>query len=207
MLAPKAPATAGEYTAQIRDLYGDLSAEFLTLYPAVNYRESILATTRDALYGWTAERLARKQTAVGQPAYLYMFDHGYPAADEAGLHAFHGSELPYVFGTLDRTPPRWPAVPNTAGERQLSDIMLDYWTSFARNGRPVAKGAPAWPAYGAARTYVRFAGRPLVERRLLPGMFEFNETVMCRRRAAGRDGWNWNVGLMAHKLAPPTPGC
>ena len=30
------------------------------------------------------------------------------AADEADLHAFHAVEIPYVFGTGDRTPPRWP---------------------------------------------------------------------------------------------------
>ena len=45
--------------------------------------ESILATTRDALYGWTAVRLVKKQAALGQPAFLYLFDHGYPAADAA----------------------------------------------------------------------------------------------------------------------------
>ena len=39
--------------------------------------ESILATTRDALYGWTAMRLVKKQTALGLPSYLYFFDHGY----------------------------------------------------------------------------------------------------------------------------------
>ena len=113
VLAPKAPDSAAEYEKSIRDRYGDMADEFLRLYPAGDYQESILKTTRDALYGWTAERMARKQTAIGQPAYLYLFDHGYPAADDAGLHAFHASELPFVFGNADRTPPRWPAIPDT----------------------------------------------------------------------------------------------
>ena len=56
----------------------------------------------------------RSQAAIGQPSYLYLFDHGYPAADSAGLHAFHASELPYVFGTLERTPPIWPEIPDSA---------------------------------------------------------------------------------------------
>ncbi len=101
ILAPPPPATASEYETTIRERYLDLADEFLRLYPSTNLQESVWATTRDALYGWTAERLVRKQTALGQPSFLYFFDHGYPAEEAAGLHAFHASELPYVFGTFD----------------------------------------------------------------------------------------------------------
>jgi para-nitrobenzyl esterase len=206
-LAPEFAKNSADYEKQIRDRYGDLAPAFLQLYPSVDHQESTLATTRDSLYGWTAERIARKQTAVGQRAYMYVFDHGYPAADEAGLHAFHASELPYTWGTLQNTPPRWPKVPDTPAERRMSDAMVDYWVSFVKTSKPVARGAPAWPAYGAAQNYLWFADAPLVRRDPFPGMFEFNETVMCRRRAAGKDGWNWNVGLAAPKIAPPAPGC
>jgi para-nitrobenzyl esterase len=68
MLAPRPPATAAAYEAAIRERYGDQADAFLRLYPAADYRESILATTRDALYGWTSERLVRSQTAAGQPS-------------------------------------------------------------------------------------------------------------------------------------------
>lgn len=207
MLAAKPPVSAEVYEREIRERYGDLADAFLKLYPAADYRESILATPRDALYGWTSERLVRKQTALGQPSYLYLFDHAYPATDQAKLHAFHASELPYVFGTLNRTPPNWPKVLDTPGERALSDAMLDYWASFARDGKPVAPKAAAWPAYGNAGNYVRFAATPEAGTALMPGMFALNEAVMCRRRASGKAGWNWNVGLNAPKLPPKTPGC
>lgn len=207
VLAPKPSATAAEYEKTIRARYGDLADAFLKLYPAADYKESIIATTRDALYGWTAERMARNQAAIGQPAYLYLFDHGYPAMDDAGLHAFHASELPFVFGTADRTPPRWPKIPDTAAERALSDAMIDYWTSFARDAKPVATAAPVWPTYDAAERYLHFADAPRVETQLLPGMFALNEAVMCRRKATGKIGWNWNVGLAAPALPPPTAGC
>lgn len=206
MLAPRAPATPAAYEAAIRERYGDLADAFLRLYPAAGLQESIYATTRDALYGWTAERVARKQAALGRPAYLYLFDHGYPAAEAAGLHAFHASELPYLFGTFDLTPPRWPKVPDTPAERALSNAMADYWTSFARTGRPIAGAAPAWPAFGTQARLMRFAEMPRVET-ASPGMFALNEAVMCRRRADGSAGWNWNVGLMAPKLPPKTDGC
>ena len=207
VLAPKPPATAAEYEATIRDRYGDLAENFLKLYPAATYKESIIATTRDMLYGWTAERMARNQTATGQPAYLYLWDHGYPAADDAGLHAFHASELPYVFGTYDHTPPHWPRIPDDAAQHGLSDAMLDYWTSFTKGGAPVAGSAPAWPAYGTAEAFLHVTDAPRPETKLMPGMFTLNEAVVCRRRAAGKAGWNWNVGLAAPKLPPRTTGC
>ncbi len=161
-------------------------------------RESIFAATRDAMYGWTAERLVRSQAALGQPSFLYMFDHGYPAADERGLHGFHASELPYLFGTRDRTPPLWPKPPATPAEAAMSEAIADYWASFASSGTPRADNAPPWPAYDAeGRAWMHFADRPKAERELSPGMFELHEEVVRKRRAAGNVPWNWNVGLAA----------
>jgi para-nitrobenzyl esterase len=205
-LAPPVPPSASAYESTIRDRYGDLADAFLRLYPSHDLQESIFATTRDALYGWTAERLVRQQAALGVPSYLYLWDHGYPAADAAGLHAFHASELPYVFGTFDGTPPLWPKNAHTAAEDALADAMGDYWTSFARTGRPQARNAPDWPAYAPGARYMRFAATPTPARDLMPGMFELNERVMCRRRAAGTLPWGWNVGLWAPKT-PPAEGC
>jgi para-nitrobenzyl esterase len=201
ILAPQPVANASVYEKEIRSRYGDLADEFLRLYPGADMNESILANTRDALYGWTAERLVRKQTAISQPSYLYFFDHGYPAADNANLHAFHASELPYVFGTRDRTPPNWPQVPATAQETALSDAMIDYWTSFARSGKPQAAKQPDWPAYGTDSAYMDFTDAPHPAKNLLPGMYALHEEAVCRRKAAGGIAWNWNTGLVSPTLA------
>jgi para-nitrobenzyl esterase len=201
VLAPPVPDSAKVYEERIRALYGDLAGEFLRLYPSNDMQQSIYAATRDGLYGWTAERLARNQAEIGQPSYLYLWDHGYPATDEAGLHAFHASELPFVFGTFGATGPLWPKVPNTTAEVAMSDALGDYWASFARTGEPTAARAPAWPRYGGSRNYMHFADTPRPETLLYPGMYELLEDVMCRRRAAGNLAWNWNAGL----AAPPLP--
>jgi len=206
-LAPQPPASAAAYEAVIRKQYGDLAGDFLRLYPPTNLEEAILATTRDALYGWTSERLAIKQTAAGQAAYLYRFDHGYPAADAKGLHAFHAAELPYVFGTLGKLPPNWPKPPATAAEARLSEAMMDYWTSFARTGVPQAAGEPAWRPYGARQAYMAFDDAPRAGTHLEPGMYALDEAVVCRRRAAGDVAWNWNVGLWSPPLPPRAPAC
>ncbi|MET0815709.1 MAG: carboxylesterase family protein [Pseudoxanthomonas sp.] len=196
------PATKPEeYEAAIRRNYFDLADEHLRLYPAGNVQESLYANTRDALYGWTTERIARTQTAIGQPAYAYCFDHGYPAADNAGLHAFHASEIPYVFGTFDRTPPLWPKNPDTPQENAYSKAMMGYWASFARDGKPYAEGQPAWPAYGEERAYLHFADdAPRPEKALLPGMYELHEEAVRRRRVAGNLPWNWNTGPVSPPL-------
>ena len=207
MLAARPPANAAAYEAIIRERYGDLADQFLRLYPSSNMEESILATTRDALYGWTAERLVRKQAALGLPSYLYFFDHGYPAADDRGLHAFHASELPYVFGTFNSTPRMWPKVPSTPEERKLSDAMIGYWTSFARTGRPQAANEPDWPAFEPKGSYMDFAKTPQPSNHLLPGMYEFNEEVVCLRRKAGNIAWNWDVGLFSPKNPAPQAAC
>jgi len=206
-LAPPPPADAATYEKTIRERYGDQVDEFLRLYPSADLAETMLLVPRDALYGWTAERLAAKQTAIGQPGYFYLFDHGYPAADAAGLHGFHASEIPYVFGTASTTPPAWPKNPDTPAEAKLSAAMTRYWASFARDGVPKAAGEPAWKPYGKDRAYMAFAETPQPGVHLRPGMYELNETVMCRRRAQGDTPWNWNVGILAPPLPAATPQC
>lgn len=206
MLAPPVPANAAAYEATIRERYGDLAPLFLRLYSSANLAESVIATPRDALYGWTSERVVRSQTAIGQRGYFYVFDHAYPAASEAGLHAFHAAEIPFVFGTIDRTPPYWPKAQGLA-ERRFSDAMMGYWLSFARTGVPVAPGQPDWPAYGREEGYLAFAQAPRAGTQMMPGMFALHETAMCRRRAAGGLPWNWNTGIVSPVLPARSGNC
>ena len=206
-LAPPAPATAEAYVTAIRERYGSLADAFLRLYPASDIRESILAEPRDALYGWTAERVAVKQTAIGEPAFLYFFDHGYPAEDAAGLHGFHASELPYVFGTADRTPPAWPKVPATPEEERFAAAVSGYWATFIRSGAPAVTGEPPWPPFASAKAFMDFAGTPRPGTDLMPGMYALQEEVVCRRRAQGKTPWNWNVGIISPPVPPDAPAC
>ena len=206
-LLPKPPANAAAYEAAIRAGYGDLADLFLARYPAKTIEESMLAATRDAMYGWTAERLVSNQAALGQGAYFYLFDHAYPATQEWNLHAFHAAELPYIFDTAGKTPPLWPKIPSSLSERKLSDAMGDYWASFAATGKPRTKGWPDWPSYAENRGFLHFADVPRAGNHLFPGVSALHEAVVCRRRAAGDIAWNWNVGVAAPPLPPKAKGC
>jgi para-nitrobenzyl esterase len=205
-LAPPVSANPAAYTSAIRERYGSLADAYLRLYPASSLAESILEEPRDALYGWTAERVAVKQTAAGEHAFLYLFDHGYTAADKGGLHAFHASELPYIFGTADRTPPAWPKIDMTPAETRFANAIRDYWVSFVKTGTPGAQGQPLWQPFGSTKAYMHFADVPQPGADPMPGMYELQEDVVCRRRAEGKTPWNWNVGIVAPPL-PPAAGC
>jgi len=207
MLLPPAPSGKEEYEAKIRNAYGDVADIFLRIYPSERIEQSMLETTRDALYGWTTQRIAEKQEAVGSPAFVYLFDHGYPAADKAGLHAFHGAELPYMFGTIERTAANWPRIPHDRKERALSDAMVDYWASFARAGEPSSDGNPEWPAFGQSENWMVFDERPHVIEDVMSYRYDLVEHVVCRRRAAGDQQWNWNAGLASPVLPPPVDQC
>jgi para-nitrobenzyl esterase len=207
-LLPPVPPSAQAYADEIKARYGDLADAYLRLYPpSRDLALNGLDSTRDAVFGWASERLVRKQAALGQPAYLYYFSHSYPSADAAGLTGFHASEVPFVFGTIDATPPFWPAIPNTQSERRFSDRMVDYWTGFARNGKPSSPDGPAWPAFGSASAFMHFGESPSAETGFMPGMYALHEQVMCRRRAEGSQSWNWRTGSTAPVLPGPDPRC
>ena len=194
------------YVAAIRERYRDLAAPFLKLYPDDDLDGSAQNAMRDGTFGWGMQRLAEKQSAIGAPAYLYRFDHSYPAAARFG--AFHGIEVPYVFGRIGKpVPAAWPAAPDTAAERELQDAILDYWTQFARTGAPGAAQGVAWPRYGRARRYLDFAARPVPGADASHGAYGLHEEATCRRRAVNDQPWIINVGANASPLPPPTEAC
>ncbi|WP_200957876.1 carboxylesterase/lipase family protein [Sphingomonas sp. Root710] len=198
-LVPAAPDSATAYESMIRARYGDLADAFLQLYPACDLEQSMTDATRDAMYGWTAFNVVARQRAAGQPAFLYFFDHSTAAARKRGLHAFHASEIPYVFGTLADTPSNWPQIPATPLERKLSEQMMDYWASFARCGKPEAAGAPTWSPYDDSGFYMAFEAGSHPRHGLLPDMYALHDEIVRRRRANGKLPWNWNTGIAAPK--------
>ena len=191
-----APSMAN-YGAQIDEIYRDLAPEFLRIYPASKGVDALFDATSDAIFGWSGERIARSQQALGLDAYLYVFDYCYPSAEARDLCAFHASELPFTFGNMDADalPAMWP-VPDGTSDRAVSDAMLDYWTSFAASGHPRGGGLPAWSAYGTQQNFMRFADEPQPGRDMVPGMFELHEEFARRQRALGKS-WGGAIELAA----------
>ncbi len=136
-------STAAQLTAFVRRLYEPDDEAVLRLFPGSEHGSRAAALSKAVtVMGFVASaRFAAASVAgAGGDAYLYHFARRPPVAGDLG--AFHGLELPYVFGnsalTLDVT---------EGADGELSDAMMRYWVSFARDGDPNdARLCRAWPA-------------------------------------------------------------
>jgi para-nitrobenzyl esterase len=86
---------------------------------------------------FTAARLAES----GQDAWLYHFIRVRQDEGGAKVGAYHGAELPYVFGTHDAY------METTDVDLALSDAMMSYWVQFAATGNPNSEKLRPWPTF------------------------------------------------------------
>lgn len=90
--------------------------------------EMIYSGEKSVLYKGCIEWSQKMQQMNNKPSYVYYMNHHLPGDDWG---AFHGAELWYMFGTLDRC---WR--PFEPEDYALCDQMMDYWTSFMKTGTP-----------------------------------------------------------------------
>lgn len=144
MSATYGQATPATFAATLGKRYGKLAPAFAKLYPATSPATASAAAKqleRDrglaSTWLWTQQRLASSR----QPVYLYYFTHVEPGPEAARYGAFHSSEIPYVFATLDQSPGR----SFTGADRALSATLGGYWANWVRTGDPNGAGLPPWP--------------------------------------------------------------
>jgi para-nitrobenzyl esterase len=101
----------------------------------------------------------RKYAQGGAPVYMYVFTHESDRLIPGTSHKFgaaHAAEIVYKFNNIrpagDRPvgqPPSSGAIVDDArpASLQTARIMSEFWSTFARTGRPAAHGQPTWPAY------------------------------------------------------------
>jgi para-nitrobenzyl esterase len=149
-------ADAASFTAMVRAGYGDHADQVLAAYPARDDREALQSSRdlfRDAGFAWSTWAWALLQSrSGGSPAYVYYFSHRppYPEAPAyADWGAAHAMDVPYVFGNLEAWPLRW-----RDSDRALSDVMIGYWTNFAKTGDPNGLGLPHWPRFSEGQQLV-----------------------------------------------------
>lgn len=123
----------------------DFRKKVLEKYPSVDgdntYAASKLIT--DYLFVCPTLYTAKKSSP---DTWSYSFDHissfnywkNTPACATA---VCHGAELPYVFHT-----PSGRGFSFTLQESELSDLMIEYWTSFAKASAPVSRSTK-WPRF------------------------------------------------------------
>ena len=151
------------YIDGVRKRYGSFADSLIKAYPAgeKSVPKTARDLARDAAFGWQTWIWARLQSERGSSkVYMYYFDQhpDFAAGSEhEGFGAWHGREVPYVFGHLNELPHEQPS----ATDHVISDAMVTYWTNFAKYGTPNGKGIPKWPAFSDAHPeYMYLAGTP-----------------------------------------------
>lgn len=135
---PARDLTAAEFQQSTRTRYGAHANRLLALYPHATDAEAAQSArmlVRDvymaATYRWAVEQ----SRTNGQPVYAYLFRHPSPAAKPPGFGTFHSSEIPYLFGVLDRK-----YRPYDDRDEQIARQLQSYWLSFIRTGDPNGGG-------------------------------------------------------------------
>jgi para-nitrobenzyl esterase len=97
----------------------------------------------------------RKYAQHGASVFVYVFVHESDRLIPGTQHTYgaaHAAEIVYKFNNIPA--PDTASATNTFGDSrpisiQAARAMSEFWSTFARTGRPAATGQPAWPAYSA----------------------------------------------------------
>jgi len=109
--------------------------------PDASPSDLYIAISTARMIGIGAQTIAeRKSLQHGAPAYMYIFKHENPALIPGTQHKFgtpHAMEISYKFNNVQ----------SGAENVKAAHNMSEMWSTFARTGRPGAKGQPEWPPY------------------------------------------------------------
>jgi para-nitrobenzyl esterase len=144
----------GDLRASVAQQYGPLAGRALAAYdlagptdpaadPELGPVLAQWATDTQFRCGSVAE--LTWHTKAANPAYEFQFSRSAPGREALG--APHGSEVPYVFGTIGMV--RSNRTYNETDHR-ISEEMQSYWTNFAKTGDPNGGDLPHWPKFSAA---------------------------------------------------------
>jgi len=172
------------FVGLVRAGYGAKADAMLAAYPHASDGDAWAAMKnvfRDGAFGWPTWAWARLQTQYGKgKAFVYYFDHRTPQSPNGATHA---AELSYVFGNFGGPQGGAPRPEDT----KMSDLMMDYWTNFAKSGDPNGAGLPSWPAFAkSSQTALFLDASP--SSRPIPNMAQLEafEDYFAWRRAGSK---------------------
>jgi para-nitrobenzyl esterase len=163
-----------ELQTHIDDTFGPSSQLARAAYPddtAAKLLRSELDLYADDGFNYPMWKWGQLHRQAGLPVYYYLFGRvlptlpgqSYKGIPRNQIGAFHGDEVPYVFGNLDLVTSnaldgaprkgRWKSE-----DYALSKTMLTYWVNFVKTGNPNELYLPKWPRYeaGANNPLMRF---------------------------------------------------
>ena len=139
------------YRLLLRTVFGGRTDDVVEAFPIVAPEDAPLQIGRIVTHACFTAPTRRVARALAEhnasDVYLYQFSRVCALAERQGLGAFHGAEVPYVFGT------KRIILGFTDLDIALSETVRQAWVRFARDGDPNGEGLPDWPAYDAESAY------------------------------------------------------
>jgi para-nitrobenzyl esterase len=160
------PLTAADFNAYAKSFGPQFTERLLNKYPLASYPNPSLAEIAMAQgqKSCTA-RFMEQSWSKYVPVYAYEFQErtapSYFAPVSYPMRAFHTAELQYMFPLFHGG----QGTPHPLNPEQvhLSDILVDYWTTFAKYGAPNAPaktGLPDWPRYSPDKDNIQAIDLP-----------------------------------------------
>ena len=154
-----------EYAKRLAATYGVHAATVEEQYPANQYSSPSAAlgtALTDYSPGFPLSNCGYLQfgQTLAQHTPVYQFEfadrQAPPVMDDPGIElgAVHSAELPYFFPGFSNHS-QWEGPALAPGSQALSDVMIDFWASFVRTGRPSAAKVPAWSRFANSRDVYR----------------------------------------------------
>ncbi len=126
-------------------------ARITAAYPGYPQQSAAMEVSRDAGFRMPSVWVAEAHSKYA-PTWMYRFDQAPRLLRWMGIGASHGTEIPYVFGTLPNKPNKRNIGFSLGGLRKahaISTRMQARWLAFGRSGNPACESQPDWPNYDA----------------------------------------------------------
>lgn len=144
------------YRMRAYELFRDNAKAFLAAYAGDSDEEAYRAAKdygTDVYIAHGAWKWIEAQLKTGDhPVFRYRFDQTSPlpsnAPSDAEPVASHASDVVYVFGNLEANDLPWRPEDHTT-----SNLVMNYWTNFAKYGHPGGDGVSKWPEYSKQNGY------------------------------------------------------
>jgi para-nitrobenzyl esterase len=148
--------------------FGDHAEEVFTTYrksrPEASPTDLYVAISTARMIGFGSITIAeRKYAQHGAPVYAYIFTYESQRIVPGTQHkvgAAHALEIAYKFDLIQRDEKTAGGSTQTATHTMMdtgpasvktAENMSQMWSTFARTGKPAAKGQAGWPAYDISK--------------------------------------------------------